>query len=96
MRLCRGTSGEGLNLKKEMSKLLSNSEEVIDVDFSGTELARADIAGASPEMPGRFVGSRWSLTYEDISKMLDELLTHYGYYDTGDAGGDAAGAQGDA
>jgi len=52
------------------------------VDFSGTEFARSDAAGASPDKPGMLMGNRWSLRYEDMAKMLEELLAHYGYYDT--------------
>lgn len=52
------------------------------MDFSGTEFTRADATGSSPDKPARLMGNRWLMRYEDMAKMLEELLTEYGYYDT--------------
>lgn len=74
---------EGLSLKEELKKFLSNREDVIPIDFgssSRTMVGEDGADGGSPDSkPNRWTGK---LTYHEMCNWIEVLLKENHYYDS--------------
>ena len=61
----------GWNLKDELHKVMSGSQEVIDLAFRGAGVGAADVGAAS---------ARARISYEALQRSIEEVLSVTGYY----------------
>ena len=72
----------GWNLKDELHKLVSGSQEVIQHIFFGAP-------------PGSEPASRQRISYEDLQRFIEQVLSETGYYSCQPAGDDSMAALSD-
>jgi hypothetical protein len=79
---------EGLSLKEELKKFLSNREDVIPIDFGASTRAmveetgdnsKSGASGSPDSKPARWTGK---LTYHEMCNWIEVLLKENHYYDS--------------
>ena len=72
----------GWNLKDELNKLVSGSQEVINLTFYSPTVVHGDAKGAS--------AVKQRITYEELQHFIEQVLSETGYYSCQPAGDDSA------
>ena len=71
----------GWNLKDELNKLVSGSQEVINLTFYSPTVVHGDAKGAS--------AVKQRITYEELQHFIEQVLSETGYYSCQPAGDDS-------
>ena len=77
----------GWNLKDELNKLVSGSQEVINLTFYSPTVVHEDAKGAS--------AVKQRITYEELQHFIEQVLSETGYYSCQPAGDDSVVALSD-
>jgi len=77
----------GWNLKDELNKLVSGSQEVINLTFYSPTVVHGDAKGAS--------AVKQRITYEELQHFIEQVLSETGYYSCQPAGDDSVVALSD-